>query len=98
MGQDPEILNATVEKVRAQSLADIKRLEKELAALDRDIRRATSDVRKHAIDPGSTAQLAAAQDRLSLAERRRSEVWNELDAARGSLIGEEDVAKLLTAF
>ena len=80
----------------------IERLQGEEAALERQRRDDEGDLRGLAASPGTNgerlARLAGVQERIRQAERRLSEIHEELVALRDGLVEEQEVADALAEF
>ncbi len=104
-GQDPALLNEIVEQARTQGQSHLTQLEVEQRGLERDLAQWGEEVRElvAAIAPNdsdspSIARLADLQERVRGAERRATEIREQIVALSGSLIDEQDVAKAMSVF
>ncbi|MBI3865342.1 MAG: recombinase family protein [Planctomycetia bacterium] len=103
IGRDPGLIAETLAQARAQAEGQIDELEKEGDGLDRDLERHHAEIRGLVSQPGcgserTTVRLADLQERIRLAERRSTEVENEVAGLRAQLVDEADVAQALAAF
>jgi len=90
-----------VRQVREQTEANIKQLDHERVGLQRQLRDDHS--RLHAAAALSdhlkrVTRLADSQEHVRVAERRLTEIDNELVALRGKLVDETEVARALADF
>jgi site-specific DNA recombinase len=101
IGREPAVVTETVRQVRQQTEAGIERLEQERSALQRQLRddhaklQAAAAMTDHV---GRVSRLAEVQECVRAAERRLTEIDNELIALRGELVEEAEVAKALAKF
>jgi len=102
IGRDPAVLAATLAETRRQAEEAIKRLERERAALERQRRDDEGELRGLAGSPGTNgdrlSRLADVQERIRLAERRLTEIDEELVTLRGEFVDEREVANALAEF
>jgi site-specific DNA recombinase len=101
IGRDPAVIAETVRQVRQQTEAGIERLEQERSALRRQLRddhtrlQAAAAMTDHV---ERVSRLADVQQCLRAAERRLTEIDNELISFRGELVDEVEVARALAEF
>jgi site-specific DNA recombinase len=101
IGREPVVVAETVRQVRQQIEAGIERLEQERSALQRQLRddharlQAAAAMTDHV---ERVSRLANVQECVRVAERRLTEIDNELIAFRGELVEESEVAKALSEF
>jgi site-specific DNA recombinase len=101
IGRDPTVVAETVCQVRQQTEAGIERLQQERSALQRQLRddnarlQAAAAMTDHA---ERVSRLATVQECVRAAERRLTEIDNELIALRGELVEEAEVAQALAEF
>ncbi len=100
IGRDPVLLRETLAQARREAEETIKRLETERAGLKRQIRRDEAESAKlgTATDAHAVDRLADLQDRRFGAERRLTEIHEELLALRCHLVDEAEVETALRAF
>ncbi len=104
IGRDPGLVAETVRQVHGQATgradeltAEQKRLERELAGHHHDLQEL---VRRPAGQNGgwTSAGLADIQERIASAERRQSEVRDEVERLRRDMVSDADVAAALAEF
>jgi site-specific DNA recombinase len=101
IGREPAVVAETVRQVRQQTEVGIERLEQERSALQRQLRddharlQAAAAMTDHV---ERVSRLANVQECVRVAERRLTEIDNELIALRGELVEEAEVAKVLAEF
>jgi site-specific DNA recombinase len=100
IGRDPELLRETLAQARREAEDTIRRLESEREALKRQCRRDEAEFLElgTATDARAVDRLADLQDRLAGAERRLTEIHEELLALRGHLVDESEVEMALRGF
>ena len=100
VGRDPALLRETLAQARREAEETIRRLETELAGLKRQIERDEAESAKlgTASDAHAVDRLADLQDRRSDAERRLTEIDEELLAFRCHMVDEAEVETALCAF
>jgi len=102
IGRDPTLVAATLAHVRRQAEEGIQRLERERAALQRQRRHDEAELRWLACslesNGGRLERLADVQQRIRLAERRLTEINEELVALSGNLVDQQQVADALADF
>lgn len=105
IGQSPGLVAATVEQVQQQSRSQLAALEAEQASLDRELTRwgrEIADVVSHVGPRDETspavARLADLQERTRLAERRATEVREQIHAIKRRTIGEHEIAEAMAKF
>ncbi|HEY1067608.1 MAG TPA: recombinase family protein [Pirellulales bacterium] len=106
IGRDPTLLHETVGRAQTQSRANLVALETERAALERELSRWDGDVR-HLIQkmvPGDQEatpagdRLADLQERIAGAERRATEVREQVLTLSRTIVDEREVAQAMAVF
>jgi site-specific DNA recombinase len=105
VGKDPAVVAETFAQAEAQANARVGELEFERTALERDLACWNGDVH-HLVgqvgaseqNPAGLARLADLQDRIRGAERRLTEVKEEIAAYHRERLTEDDVEKALATF
>jgi site-specific DNA recombinase len=101
IGRDPEVIAETVRQVHQQSEAGIGRLEQERSALQRQLRDDHARLQAAAAMTGQVervSRLAEVQEGIRSAERRLTEIENDLISLQGKLVDDADVARALADF
>jgi site-specific DNA recombinase len=102
VGRDPELVGETLKAARSKGRERVKELEAEKRALERDLARHNTELRKLAgrIATNGTATdlVADLQDRIRTAEQRTTQVCEELIALGRELVDEKEVAQALELF
>lgn len=103
IGRDPTLVAATLKQAAKHAKEAIARLEGEQAALERELRKHHSEVRKLATDPAvasgaTSARLADLADRIRVAEQRMTAIQEQMLQLSRSVVDERDVASALRAF
>ena len=101
IGKDPALLHATLAEARHQSEASVGALEAERRGLERDLGRWNAEVGQLASEPGGHAvcgRLADLHERLAGAQRRLTEINEQVTALRSTLVNEMEVKQALAAF
>ena len=101
IGNDPALLHATLTEARRQSEASVGALEAERRGLERDVGRWNAEVSELAPEPSGHAvcgRLADLHERLAGAQRRLSEINEQVTALRSTLVNEAEVKQALAAF
>jgi site-specific DNA recombinase len=105
IGKDPALLNETVAQARSQGQSRLAELETERRGLERELGKWNTEVRKllEQIVPGdgntpATARLADLQERISGAERRATEVREQVLVLSRDLVDQREVAKAMSIF
>jgi site-specific DNA recombinase len=98
VGRDPELVAETLKQVRKQNAEAVGRLEAEQAILQRELKGYAEDVRRLVGQPNASAALASLQDRIHVAERRATEVAQELAALQARMVDEQELADAMAAF
>jgi site-specific DNA recombinase len=101
IGRDPTVLRETLAAARAQARAGIAGLEAERRGLERDVGRWNADVAKlaaQAAHNGNAARLADLHDRIREAERRGTEIEDQIITLGRQVVDEREVAKALSDF
>jgi site-specific DNA recombinase len=105
IGADPAVLNETIGQVRVQGRARVAELEAERQGLERELQKWNGEVRKLveqiAPDDRNTpgvSRLADLQERIRIAERRATEIREQVTALSRELVDEREVARALSVF
>lgn len=100
IGSDPALIRETVRQVAVQRDSQLKSLEVEQRAIDRDLARWNGDVRGLIGDHSgiATARLADLGERITAAQNRSLAITGEISTLEASAIYEADVEKALAAF
>ncbi|GIW55525.1 MAG: recombinase RecB [Nitrospiraceae bacterium] len=105
IGEDPAVLNETIGQARVQGRARVEELEAERQGLERELQRWNGEVRKLAeqIAPDdrntpAVSRLADLQERIRNAERRATEIREQVTALSRELVDEREVARALSVF
>jgi site-specific DNA recombinase len=100
IGKDPVLLNETFAEARAQGSARVAELETERRGLERELGRWNAEVRKLAGDASTPAvsRLADLQERIRDAERRTTEINEQIIALGQEMVDEREVALALSVF
>jgi site-specific DNA recombinase len=105
VGRDPAFLHEVVDQARVQAQSHLAQLDAEDRSLERDlakwnteVRRLVSQIRSDDRESPAIARLADLQDRIRSAERRATEVREQVVAINRDLIDHQDVAKAMSAF
>jgi len=101
IGRDANVVAETVRQVREQTEATIEQLDHERVGLQRQLR--DDHARLHAATAVSdhlerVTRLADSQEHVRVAERRLTEIDNELASLRSKLMDEAEVARALADF
>ncbi len=105
IGKDPALLHDVVAQARSQGQAILAEMENEGRSLERELGRWNTEVRKllEHISPGdgntpATARLADLQERIRGAERRATEVREQVLALSRDLVDQREVATAMSIF
>jgi site-specific DNA recombinase len=104
MGQEPALLHATIAEAQRLTRERIGELQTEQRAIERDLTKWSSEVRKLAsqVAPGddtpAVSWLADLQERIRNAERRATEVRNENAELQRHLVQDDEVERALVSF
>jgi site-specific DNA recombinase len=100
IGKDPALLNETFAEARAQANSRVAELEAERRGLERELGRWNAEVRKLSGDTGTAAvsRLADLQERIRDAERRTTEINEQIIALGREMVEEREVAVALSVF
>jgi site-specific DNA recombinase len=101
IGRDANVVAETMRQVREQTEATIEQLDHERVGLQRQLR--DDHTRVHAAAAVSdylerVTRLANSQEHVRVAERRLTEIDNELVSLRGKLVDETEAARALADF
>ncbi|MCI0333651.1 MAG: recombinase family protein, partial [Planctomycetes bacterium] len=101
IGRDPVVIAETVRQVRRQTEEDIERLGQERAALQQQLRDHHAKMQVAAAMTNHVervSSLADVQQCIRSAERRLTEIENELITLRGQLVDEGTITEVLADF
>ena len=105
IGRGPELIAETVRSAQGQTAHRVKdlvheetRLERELVDRHRDLQNIVRQPNMGADRGMATARLADVQEQIASAERRLTEVRNEVERLRRDMIDESDVARAIAEF
>ncbi|MFV1964326.1 MAG: recombinase family protein [Pirellulaceae bacterium] len=102
IGRDPGVVAATLAEAQSQAEEGIRRLEAEHARLQRQLRRDEWGIHdlatKGVVGVEAVGTLADLQERATTAERRLTEIRQEVAAMERELVSEDEVVQVLTAF
>jgi len=102
IGKDSSLVAETIRQTRTQSDKRIKELETERTGLEKDLLRHNTDLRKLvgkvSRDGTAADRMADVQERIRVAERRATEVREELIALGRNLVDEKDAVRALALF
>jgi site-specific DNA recombinase len=105
IGKDPALLHETLARARDQGKADLTSLETERRGLERELGRWSVEIGKllEQIAPGdvtspATARLADLQERVRIAERRATEVREQVIALSRKMVDQKEVAQAMSLF
>ena len=101
IGKDPAVLKATLRQARGQSERSLAELQAEERRLARDLARHNADVRKLAgqmRDAAKANEIAALQERIRVAEQRTTEVREQAVALNRELVDDREVETALSVF
>jgi site-specific DNA recombinase len=105
IGRDPELLHETIAQARTLGQSQVEALEIESRRLERELTQWNNEIRGllQKIVPSdgntpATARLADLQERIRLAERRTTEVREQVITLSRSIVDEGEVANAISAF
>ena len=99
IGQDPALLAETLDESRSQREAAIGKLDAEKRGLERELQRHNSELRKLAAKTDQPAdRLADVQERIRTAERRATEVREQIVALSRELVDAREVGEACGLF
>jgi site-specific DNA recombinase len=103
IGQDPSLVAATLKHTRKQATESIASLEKERAALDRELKRHYREVKTLAAEAASSngttaSRLGDMNERIRAGEQRMTELRERAVALGREIVDEGEVADALAAF
>ena len=105
IGRDPALIQETIVQAHRHGQSQVAALDAERRGLERELSRWNGEVRKllQQISPSdtdtpATARLADLQDRIRSAERRATEVREQVLALKRSIVDEGEVAKAMAMF
>ncbi|MGE0769289.1 MAG: recombinase family protein [Hyphomicrobiaceae bacterium] len=105
VGRDPAILNETISQARSQAGTKIEELDAERNALHRELARWNKELRGllengSSVGAGSSdaIRLAELQDRIRTAERRATEIREQVVTLGRQLVNEREVVQALSIF
>ncbi len=99
IGRDRTVIRDTLAQTRQLAELQLERLKAERSGIQREIRNEFAQLGKlAAASVDGNPRLAEAQDRIRLAERRITEIDDEVTALSGPIINEDEVAASLKDF
>jgi len=102
IGQDPGLIADTIAQAKEQHAAELRRLEEDGKATEKDLRAFNEELQRVIEAPGrngATAdRLADLQDRIREDERRLGEIREKAIAASREVVDEEDLTTALSHF
>ena len=102
IGRDPSLVAATLKQARLQADESTQGLQRERAALERELKRHHGEVRKLVVQAGSNggaaARLGDLNERIRVGEQRLTEIQEQVIALSRRMIDEGDVARALEVF
>jgi len=101
IGKDPAVLKETLRQARGQSQRSLAGLQTEERRLERELARHNADVRKlagHVRDTTTVDEIAELQERIRVAEQRATEVREQTVALNRELVDEREVEAALSVF
>jgi site-specific DNA recombinase len=100
IGKDPALLNETFAEARAQGTTRVAELEAERRGLERELGRWNAEVRKLAGNASTPAvsRLADLQERIRDAERRMTEINEQVIALGQEMVDEREIVLALSVF
>jgi len=105
VGHDPAFLNEIVAQAHTHTQSHLAQLETEQRSLERElgqwnaeVRKLVAQIRPDDSDSPAIARLADLQERVRGAERRATEVREQMVAMGHSLIDQREVTKAMSAF
>lgn len=101
IGKDPAVLKETLRQARGQGQRSLVELQVEERRLERELARHNADVRKLAgnvRDAAQAGETAALQERIRVAEQRATEVREQTVALNRELVDEREVEAALSVF
>lgn len=105
IGKDAAVLHETIAQARVQGRARVAELEAERHGLERELQKWNGEVRKlvEQIAPDdrntpAVSRLADLQERIRNAERRATEIREQVIALSRELVDEREVARALSVF
>ncbi|MDZ4657832.1 MAG: recombinase family protein [Bythopirellula sp.] len=105
IGRDPTLLHDTIAQAHSHGKSQVAALETERRGLERELARWSGEIRKllQQIVPGegntpATARLADLQERIRGAERRATEVREQVIALSRDIVDQREVAQAMAIF
>lgn len=105
IGHDPTLLHEVIAQTRDLGQSQLKeleseqrRLERELHAWNAEVRQLVDQLKLGDTNSPTTARLADLQERIRVAERRATEVREEVLALSRKIIDQREVTKAMTVF
>lgn len=102
IGRDSALVAESIRQTRVQAEKRIQEMEAERSALDKELARHNSDLRKlvgeASRNEAAADRMADIQERIRGAERRATEVREELRALRHGLVDEKEAVRALALF
>jgi site-specific DNA recombinase len=97
IGKDQELARAVVRDARRHAQEECERLEAEIAALDRDLKRNHAEIRS-LVGKNATALMASLNDRIQSDTTRREQAQAQLDHLRKTMVDEVQAMAALAKF
>jgi len=105
IGRDPDLIHETLAQVREQAQSQLVELEAEQASLERELARWAAEIRDVVAHVGpsdedspAVARLADLQERTRTAERRATEIREQIRAITARTIDQSEVAAAMARF
>ncbi len=100
IGQDPAMVTRTIRETRAHVEKEISRLEGERAALERDLKRKSEQVRRLALAAAedNASRLGKLNEQIRRGEQRLTEIREQVIALSREIVNEREVVQSLAAF
>lgn len=102
IGKDRKLLEAALKQAKVLKQKNIEELEAESRVLGKEMARLNVEIHQAAVGAGNNAKAAAKladlQDRLRMAERRATEVREEIIGLERNAVGEKHLASAFTIF
>ncbi|HMN39505.1 MAG TPA: recombinase family protein [Phycisphaerales bacterium] len=102
IGRDPAILDATLRHARKQAEESIGALQRERAALERELRRHCGEVRTLSVEASSNgvaaSRLGDLNERIRVGEQQMTEMRERIVGMSRDIVTESEVAAAMTAF
>ena len=101
IGQEPELLSATLDQIRGQTQAKLEQQATERLEIEKDLQQASTDLNElvaKSVDAEGHRRQADLLDRLRDGEQRLSEICAATDRIRDEIISDAEVAEALRQF